>query len=122
MAMDRFKRYGHDNPVYRWIIDEQEAEEKVLTEALNTQQIEEAYIVVLNDNNHFSVVHTLTQLDTSLRLSNTVMGKIAGFVRNTQTGDTTLNLVVYGKEDTMFSQHSYPRIKWKEIMKHYSQQ
>ncbi len=48
-------------------------------------------------------------------------GKIAGFVGNTQPGDTTPNLVMFDKEDTLFSQHSYPRIKWKEIMNHYSQ-
>jgi hypothetical protein len=74
-TMDCFKRYGHNYPEHLWIIDEKEAGEKVLEEALDPQQIEKAYIVVLNDDNHFLVVHTLTQLDTKLQLSNPVEGE-----------------------------------------------
>jgi hypothetical protein len=79
-AMDCFERYGHNDPEHLWIINEQEVGEEVLAEALNPQQIEEAYIFVLNDDNHFLVLHTLTQLNIELRLSNPIERKIAGFV------------------------------------------
>ena len=120
-AMDRFKRYAGDNPTHLWVIDEQEEGEDVLAAALDPRMSETAYLVVLNDDNHFSVVHSLVHLETELRSSNPVEGKIAGFVGNTRPGDTTPNVVVFDDEEALFSQHSYPIVSWTETMEHYAQ-
>ncbi len=51
--------------------------------------------MVLNDDNHVSVMHSLTRLNTKLRTSNPVLGKITDFVGDTWPEDTTPNVVFF---------------------------
>ena len=70
----------------------------MLKAALQPQRQEEAYLTVLNADNHVLVIHSLVRLGSELWPSNPVKGKLAAFVGEVRPGSATPNLVVFEEE------------------------
>ena len=84
--------------------------------ALHLQRQVEAYLTVLNKDSHVLVVHSLVQLESELRPSNPVKGKVAAFVGEVRPGSATPNLVVFEGEAELFAQSVFPRLKFQSVV------
>jgi hypothetical protein len=94
----------------------------VLRKALRPYRRAEAYLAVLNDDDHVSVIHSLTRLTQELRPTRPVLGKIAGFVGDTRPGSRTPSLVVLDDETALFDKARYPLVQFSEVTAYYMQQ
>ena len=79
-ATARFEKYEEEQPGNYWRIPNKARQKDVLEGALQPQRQEEAYLTVLNEDSHVLVVHSLVRLESELRPSNPVKGKVAAFV------------------------------------------
>jgi hypothetical protein len=121
-ATARFKRYEEEQPGNYWRIPNKARQKEVLKVALQPQQQEEAYLTVLNKDNHVSVVHSLVRLESELRPSYPVKGKVAAFVGEVRLGSATPNLVVFEGEAEMFSPAVFPRVKFASVVDYHEVQ
>jgi hypothetical protein len=121
-ATARFERYQEEQPGNYWRIPNEARQKDVLKVALQPQQQEEAYLTVLNKDNHVSVVHSLVRLESELRPSYPVKGKVAAFVGEVRLGLATPNLVVFEGEAEMFSLAVFPRVKFASVVDYHEVQ
>ena len=121
-ATASFKRYKEEQPGNYCCIANEARQKDVLKVALQPQQEEEAYLTVLNEDNHVSVVHSLVRIESELWPPYPVKGKVAAFVGEVRLGSATPNLVVFEGEAEMFSPAVFPRIKFASVVDYHKVQ
>jgi hypothetical protein len=117
----RFEMYEKKKPRNYWEISDEARPNDVLKESLQPQRQEEAYITVLNEDNHVSVLHSLVRLGSELRPSNPVKGKVAAFVGEVRPGAATPNLVVFEEESEVFASAVFPMINVGSVVEYYKE-
>jgi len=118
-AAARFERYKEEQPGNYWRIPDETRPKDVLKGAFQPQRQGEAYLTVLNKDNHVLVVHSLVRLESELQPSNPVKGKVAAFVGEVRPGPTTPNLVVFDKESDIFALAVFPMISVNSVVEYY---
>ena len=118
-AAARFEKYEEEKPRKYWAISDRARPKDLLEEALQPKRQEEAYITVLNEDNHVSVLHSLVRLEVELRPSSPVKGKIAAFVGEVQPGLATPNMVVFEEESKIFAPAVFPVIRLESVVDYY---
>ena len=120
---DQFKQQYDKGPEHYWVLEREEPGEAVLEKALHHSRKAKAYLAIMNDDTHLSVIHSLIQLEQELRPLRPVLGKIAGFVGdNRPSSCTPSNVVVFDDKSTLFTGNSYPMVRFAEVTEHYRQQ
>jgi hypothetical protein len=108
-AAECFGMYHKKGTGRYWDIPEEDEDKEVLEEALCPPGGKQAYLAMLNEDNHVSVIHSFCRLKTELRPKNPVKGKIAAFVNEVRPGGNTPNLVVFDEESEIFPPTCTPR-------------
>ena len=121
-AAARFEKYEEEKPRKYWDISDRARPRDLLEEALQPKRQKEAYITVLNEDNHVSVLHSLVRLEVELRPSGPVKGKIAAFVGEVRPGSATPNLVVFEEESEIFASAVFPMVNVWSVVEHYQKE
>jgi len=119
-AAKRFEAYHKKGAGGYWDIPDETEDMEVLEEALRPQQGKQAYLAMLNNDNHVSVIHSLCRLTTELRPSNPVKGKIAAFVGEVRPGASTPNMVVFAEESKIFASDLYPKVRFGSVTQYHA--
>ena len=120
-AAERFGTYHKKGTGWYWDIPEEAEDEEVLEEALRPHRGKQAYLAMLNNDNHVSVIHSLCRLKTELRPKNPVKGKIAAFVGEVRPGGNTPNLVVFDEESEIFASNLYPKVRFSLVTQYHAE-
>jgi hypothetical protein len=72
-----------------WATDQRTGNYEMLQQALQPSHQTEAYLTVLNNDIHVSVVHSIIRAETELRPSNPILGQIVEFIGFTRLGGDT---------------------------------
>ena len=87
------------------------------TKAANSQ----AYLVVMNDDLGFTLLHHLQWLKCEIRPGDPIINRVVAFEGDIQPQGPTPNIVVFDKvEDTMFRRLFLPQVRLQETLRLYS--
>ncbi len=78
------------------------------------------YLAVLNNDQHVSILRFITRLQTELRPSKAVKGKLVAFVGENQDGDTTPSLWVLDDEEAATETVLFPMVDRGLVTEYYS--
>ena len=119
-AAERFGMYHKKGKGGYWDIPEEAEDTEVLEEALRPQKGKQAYLAVLNNDTHVSVIHSLCRLEIELSPKNPVKGKIAAFAGEVRPGGNTPNMVVFDEESEIFASDLYPKVRFGLVAQYHA--